>query len=165
MKKLVLILASALLLMACQPKPQQYFTSSPEIDMVKKANAAYVANDWKTMRAIYSDNARIYDNTWDSLKAITPDAFITALQTSLENYSEHSLGDDAVYEMIVTDEGEKWVHNWFLWKGKHNNGKTVEMPIHLSFRIVDSKVAFQVNMYNVLPAFLAGQAMPVAAAN
>ena len=162
MKKLMIFLFGNVLLFSCQTRPQQYFTTCPEIDVIKNTNAAYVEGDWKAMRAAYADTAKIYDNTWDADQFTTADDFVRGLETSVKDYSEYAIGEDAVFEMIVTDKAEKWVHNWFLWKGTHNNGKEVEIPIHLSFKMVDNKVALQVNMYNVLPFYLAAQPMPVA---
>jgi hypothetical protein len=162
MKKLIVILASAAFVFSCQTKPQQFFTASPEIELIKKANAAYEAGDWKTMRAIYSDTAKVYNNTWDMASVSSPDDFLNGLRATLEKYNEYDLSDDAVYEMIVTDQGQKWVHNWFVWKGKTKNGLEVQMPINLSFLIVDGKVVLQSNIYNVLPAYLAEHPMPVA---
>lgn len=162
MKNLACALIVAVILFSCQTAPKQYFSASPEIELIKKTNAAYVSGDFKTMRTAYVDTAKVYDNTWDPEKALTPDGFLTALQTNLEKYSEYKIGDDAIYEMIINDEGQKWVHNWFLWSGKHENGTVVEMPIHISFLMVDNKVAFQANMYNMVPAYLANQPQPLA---
>jgi hypothetical protein len=163
MKKLLLFFMVAGMLAACQQeKPGQYFASSPEIDLVKKANADYVAGNWDVMKSAYADTAKVYDNVWDRSQQVTADDFLKSLKGRAEKYSEYKISDDAIYEMIVTDKGEKWVHNWFLWTGKHKNGKEVEIPIHISFLVVDNKIAFQVNMYNVLPAYLAENPPPLA---
>lgn len=161
MKTLTLFFVCTLFLFSCQTKPQQYFSSCPEIDMIRNGNAAYVAGDWKALRAIYADTAKILNNTWMN-DATAPDEFVAQLQGVVGNYSEYGIGGDAVYEMIVTDKGEKWVHNWLLWKGKHKNGTEVQFPIHLSFRIAEGKVVTQVNMYDRLPAYLASHPVTVA---
>lgn len=164
MKKVILFFIPVLLLLACQTESvkQQYFTSSPEIDLVRKGNAAYAAGNWQELRSMYADTAKVYDNVWEDSLALSPDNFISALQTSVENYTEYTIADNAIYEMVINDEGQTWVHNWFLWKGKHKNGMDVSIPIHLSFQVVDDKVAFQANMYNTLPAYLADNAKPAA---
>lgn len=129
--------------------------------MIRNGNAAYVAGDWKGLRAIYADTAKILNNTWMK-NATPPDEFVAQLHGVVDNYSEYGIGEDAVYEMVVTDKGEKWVHNWFLWKGKHNNGTEVQFPISLSFRIVGGKVVTQVNMFDRLPGYLATHPVAVA---
>jgi hypothetical protein len=164
MKKLLLLFTAAVLLLSCQTKPQQYFTSCSEIDIVKTTNAAYNAGDWKKMRASFADTAKILNNTWTMAEGMSADDFIKALETGAGNYSSYKIADDAIYEMVVNDAGEKWVHNWFLWSGIHKNGKDVKMPIHLSFRMVDNKIAFQVCMFNALPGYLAAHPEPIAVA-
>jgi hypothetical protein len=163
--KNILLFLSAATLLSCQTRQQQFFTSCPEIDLVKKMNAAYVSGDWQAMRSGYADTAKVYDNTWRDAKPLTAGDFLAGLQAAVGDYSEYSIAGDAVYEMIVTDDGQKWVHNWFLWKGVHKNGTEVRMPIHLSLMIVGDKVVTQVNMYNVLPAYLATQPTSVADAS
>ncbi|MEX2234669.1 MAG: hypothetical protein WD824_21065 [Cyclobacteriaceae bacterium] len=155
MKNLFSLFALGLILFSCQTAPKQYFANSPEIEMIKKANAAYVSGDWNAMRSVYADTAKIYHNTWDAEVALNVDDFIKGMQTTAANYNTYKLSDDAVYEMIVTDEGQKWVHNWFLWSGTHKNGVEVKIPVNISFLIVDNKVAMQVNMFNALPGYLA----------
>lgn len=137
---------------ACQKK--QYFTSSPEIDMVKKGNEAYFKGDWETLRSNYANDAIIYDNHWDSTKTLTPDQIIEQFKKGLANFTEYRMGDN-VNEMIVTDTGEKWVHSWFIWIGKTKEGKEASTPVNVSFLVKDNKIAMQVNIFNALPGYLA----------
>ncbi len=142
--------------MACQPR--QYFTDCPEIDLVKKGNAAYVAGDWETLKSCYGDTARIWDNSLDMAKSITADQYIESMKASLADFSSYSIGEDAVYEMVVTDDGQHWVHNWFEWKGVTRNGKEVVTPVNVSFRVEGGKVQWQIDIYNALPLYLASRA-------
>lgn len=152
MKKILISAFALLALAACQKK--QWFASCPEIDLVKKGNAAYFSGDWTTFRGVYADTCKIYDNVWDAKKAVSPDDFTKGVQTTLANFSEYKMGISN-YEMVVADNGEKWVHNWFVWQGKHKNGQAIEIPIHITFRVIDDKVVLQANFYNFLPAYLA----------
>ena len=157
MKKFILLSAAILTMTSCQQPPKQYSEAGPEIDMIKKGNKAYVDRDWATLRSLYADTAKVADNVWTPDKFITVDQFIDAIKKDAENFSEVKLSDDGVYNMIVSDKGEKWVLNWINWTGKMKNGKEVSAPIHLAFRIAGDKVAFQVNFYNQLPGYLAMQ--------
>jgi hypothetical protein len=161
MKKPMLLLAAVTLLVSCQPDSKQHFTSSPEIDLIKKSNAAYVAGNWKTMRTVYADTAKVFGNTWHKNQGITAGEFIKQLEANAANYSDYKISEDAIYEMVITDTGEKWVYNWFQWSGTHKNGTKVKMPIHIAFLIVNGKVAFQAHYFDQLPAFLAENPLPV----
>lgn len=161
MKKPMLLLVAVTLLLSCKPNSKQHFTSSPEIDLIKKSNAAYVSGDWETMRTAYADTAKIFGNTWHTEEGINADDFIKDLRTNAANYSQYKISGDAIYEMVTTDQGQKWVYNWFQWSGTHKNGTEVKMPIHIAFLIVNGKVVFQAHYFNQLPAFLAENPLPV----
>jgi hypothetical protein len=164
MKKLIFPLA-VFLLMACQQPAKQYFESSPEIDMVKKGNEAYVNRDWAALRAIYADTAKVANNAWMPDKFQTPDQFIESMKMEAESLTDIKISDDAIYNMIVTDKGEKYVLNWFNWSAKTKDGKEVMTPVHLVFQIAGGKVAFMAAIYDNLPVYLALQpAAPPAAA-
>lgn len=157
MKKLCYWALALVVLSACQQQPKQYFTSSPEIDLVKKGNAAYIAHDWATMRSLYSDTAKIADNVWDNSKFMSADDFVKRLAADTMTFASEKIGDDAIYEMVVNDQGEKWVHNWFNLTGTLKNGKQVSSPIHLVCQFVNDKIVFQGAIYNQLPVYLAMQ--------
>jgi hypothetical protein len=151
-------LGAAVLLAACQQTPKQYFTSSPEIDLVKKGNAAYLAGDWETLRSCYGDTARIWDNTMDMTKSISADQYIGSMKASLAELASYTISDNAVYEMVVTDDGQHWVHNWFEWKGVTKSGREIVSPVNISFRVEGGKVQWQLDIYNALPMHLAAEA-------
>ncbi len=156
MRKLIFILP-LLVLLSCEQQKKQFFTTSAEIDLVKKGNKAYIDRDWSTLRSLYADTAKIADNVWTPDKFVTPDQFIEEMKTSLADFTEIKLSDDIEYNMIVTDDGQTWVLCWFNWIGKHKNGKEISTPVHLGFLMAGGKVAFQGLMYNQLPLYLATQ--------
>jgi hypothetical protein len=152
------ILAPALacvLVIACQAPPRQYFTSCPEIDLVKKGHAAYLSGDWETFKSFYADTARIWDNTMDMTKGIGADQYIEGMKAGLADFAEYKMGENPVYEMVVTDDGQHWVHNWFEWRGVSKAGKEAVSPVNISFRVEGGKVQWQLNIYNSLPGYLA----------
>lgn len=156
MRKLFFAVLALLVLNACQEK--QYFDASPEIDLVKKANDAYFKGDWSTMRSVFADTARIWFNTWHTKNdGLTPDQFVETLKTGLENYSEYKMGDEPIYEMIVTDEGDKWVHCWFLWSATTKSGVEVNTPVSIGGMVKDGKIVYEAAVVNALPGYLAAQ--------
>ena len=145
-----------LILAACQKK--QYFSSSPEIDQIKKGNEAYFKGDWATLRSLYADTAQIWVNTWhENSKGQTPDEYIEGLKGGLANMSNYKEGNPTIYEMVVTDDGTKWVHCWMHWTGSTKGGKEVKSVVHATFSIKDNKVIYQGNIYDSLPGYLAMQ--------
>jgi hypothetical protein len=164
MKRITLFIAAAALLAACQQAPKQYFEASPEIDMAKKATAAYVAADWETMRSLFADTAKIADNVWNPADFVTVDQWIERFKTDrANNFPEVSIGDDAVYNMVVTDKGEKYVLCWLNWSGKTKDGKAATAPVHLFFQVAGGKFAWHGAIFNALPGYLAMQPAPAAA--
>ena len=154
MKNLVVVALVLLLLGACQKK--QYFTASPEIDLVKKANAAYFAGDWDTFKSAYADTAKIWFNKWHSNNpGLTPDQFIETLKGGLANYSEYKVAETPIYDMIINDTGDNWVQCWLLWSAKTKTGTEVNVPVHLSLMVKSNKVVYQALIVDALPGYLA----------
>ncbi len=152
MKKLVLFFPILLIVSACGKK--QYFTTSPEIDLVKKGNEAYFKGDWETFRSLFADTAKIMFNTWMG-DEIGPDAYTDMLKSGVADLAEYHMKDDAIFEMVITDTGEHWVHTWLLWMAKHKNGKEISSPVHIATMIKDGKVYYQGIISNQLPGYLA----------
>ena len=156
--QLIILSAFVLLAAACQQQKKQYFTSSPEIDLVKKANDAYFKGDWETLKSCYSDTAKIWINTdFSNDKPIMVDQMIDSFKKNLENYSEYKVGDFYVNEMIINDNGGKWVHTWLVWKGRTKDGKDVVFPVNISNMVQDNKIVLAGLIYNGLPGYLAVQ--------
>lgn len=139
---------------SCQQ--QQYFDTSPEIDLIKKCDETYLKGDWTALRSFYHDTATIYVNTWDRNK-LTPDQAIELFKGNVAEYREYSLAKDGIYEMVVTPNGEHWVHNWTEWKGVHKNGKEVRSVVNISWRVENNKVVFAGFIFDTLPGYMAAQ--------
>ena len=157
MKKLIFLLLTVFCFAACQQPKKQYFESSPEIDIVKKAVKAYLSKDWDTFRSMYADTAKIARNVWSPDKFITVDKQMENEKAGAGNFTDIKISDDIVYSMIITDKGEKWVLIWFNWSAKTKNGKEISTPAHEGFRFAGDKVVFHFGTYNELPIYLAMQ--------
>jgi len=84
MNKLFNFAICLLIISPCDQK--QFVISSPEIDIVRKANEAYFKGDWVTFRSASDDNARIWLNA-PRLKntKITPDQLIDSFKADIKN--------------------------------------------------------------------------------
>ena len=142
---------------ACQQPKKQYFEASPEIDNVKKSLQAFLSQDWATFRSIYADSAKIAANTSDKEKFINNDQHIEEEKAMYASFIDIKIGDDAVYNMVITDKGEKWVLIWFNFSAKTKDGVEVKGTGHEKFLFVDGKVVFQKNYYDNLPFYIAMQ--------
>jgi hypothetical protein len=148
-------IAVFLLLFSCQQ--QQYFTSSPEIDLVKKADAAYFARDWQTLRSVYADTSKTWINAWHTQEeGVSIDKLIDSYRTGLKNY-ESCRAQNQEYEMIINDKGEKWVHCNLVWSGKTKRGKEVSVPVHFTSMVVNNKVVYHNLYYDSFPLYSATQ--------
>ena len=119
MKRLSMSLwLSAILLFSCETK-QQYFSESPEIDMMKEALNAYMELDWEKYRGFYYDSAGIYQNqSWiNDQPGISPDEMIASNKEFYSGIVETRM-DDQIWEMVITGNGFYWVHFWGIWSGK-----------------------------------------------
>ncbi len=165
MKKFAYFVIALLLLAACQQAPRQYFESGPEIDMAKKAVQCYASADWETLRSLFADTAKIAANVWNPADFIGLDPWIEGFKADRANsFPEVSIGDDAVYSMVITDDGEKYVLCWLNWTGKTKDGKEVSTPIHLFFQVSGGKFAWHGAIFNALPGYLANPPAPAAEA-
>lgn len=155
MKKLLFLLAT-LCFAACQQPQKQYFEASAEIDTIKKVYfPSFLSQDWIAFRSMYADSAKIADNTWDMGKFINNEQHIESEKALHASFTDMKIGDDASYQMIITDKGEKWVSVWFNFSAKTKEGVEVNLAVHESFRFVDDKIVFQSNFYDSLPVYLA----------
>lgn len=159
MKRISWFLLITMVIFSCNEK--QFTLTSPEIDIAIKANEAYFNGDWKTLKSVFTDDARIWVNA-PRLKntKITADQFIDSLKADLTNYSEYKLGNNPDYEepgygMIIDDSGAKWVHSWITWLGVTRNGKKIITPVFLVAHFKKDKIEILFIYYNELPAYLA----------
>ncbi|XOV93801.1 MAG: hypothetical protein ACFHWX_03625 [Bacteroidota bacterium] len=158
MKNLMFIALLASVMLACQPQVEpaekQYFTSSPEIDVTKKLMQAYLDADWDLYRSLHADTCIVMHNSYS--KTMSPDSATAFHKSGRTNISNLSLTGPAagspVYEMIVSDDGAKWVHFWGLWKATYNpTGAEVSFPLNISFRMDGGKINLLAAIYNGAP--------------
>ncbi|MFN2457453.1 MAG: hypothetical protein ABR502_04555 [Chitinophagaceae bacterium] len=171
MNKLFCLISVILILSACHkkqfvlssPERKQFVLSSPEIDIVRKAGDAYFKADWKSLKSVFAENARIWINA-PRLRdtKITVDQLMDSIKKNLLNYSEYKIARNPDYEnpgyaMITDDEGAKWVHSWITWLGKTRNGKEIIVPVFLVAHFKQDKIVILFAHFNALPAYLANK--------
>lgn len=151
MKKVCVFLLLAFAFTACQKK--QYFTESPEIELVKKGADSYLKADWAALSSLYADTAKVIMNSWT--KTMTVAEFIEAEKQGVANYTSYKIEDGAIYESVITDKGESWVHTWLGHTATLKNGKTVTGVVHIATQVLNGKVVFQVFVFDNLQTHLA----------
>jgi len=145
MKKTLLLALCALVFIACQE--QRYFSSSPEIDIAKKSIEFYKNGDWENWISKFADNAKIYHNNWDKSKT-SADA-VAGHKAMLANFSSYEYLDEPIFfEMIVKDNGEKWVYYWATWVGISLDGKELKIPLHMASNYKDGKVVAEYGFWD-----------------
>lgn len=161
MKRFVGIFLVVLLFAACKQQPKQWFSTSTEIDLAKQVDNAFAAGDWTAFRSAFADTAKIWVNTsWDQ-PSLSPDTLTAGYRTAREGMTEAKL-TKSVYEMIVTDDGDHWVHRWGVWEAKLANGKSSSWSSNASFLVSDGQIRIGVYIFNALPNYLANQPEPQA---
>lgn len=141
-------------------EPKQYFEASDEIDIVNKVTEAFLNQDWETYRTFYSDTAKIWENTWYLTdQYISIDESIEGMKVFVSSFVNQTF-EESTLEMIITNEGEKWVYFWGNWKGKFTeNGNEIVVPIHHAMLFVDGKIVSELNFFDSLPIYLAQEKM------
>ncbi len=99
--------------------------------------------------ANFADAAKIYHNNWD-----TPASAAQVQEghiNTISNLSSYGFDkDQMVYEQVLDDDGETWVNFWGLWKGTMKaNGKTINIPVHISAQYVDGKIVQEYGFWNM----------------
>ena len=153
MKKLIGFLILIVAFTACQKK--QYTDKGPEIDLVKSVDDAFLKADFVAYKAAYSDTASVWFNDWNGADT-SLDSLVSALQRARSNYSDLKI-NMPVYEMVITDAGDQWVHRWCKWEATLKNGKSVAWPSHASFLVSAGKIRGAGYIFNALPGYLANQ--------
>lgn len=161
MKKLLVLGLAIVFFTACNQQDQRYTQQSPEIDTVKKAIADY--NNKRYDASIYADTSKTYFNTKTNAMGVKETAAYH--QANDANYSSRKfLDEDQDYEMVVTDDGMTWVNAWLDWQGTlKENGKVINMPIHLTYRFIDGKIVQTVGYWDPTEIVLGMQEIEAAA--
>lgn len=166
MRKLFLLGLAVILFTACQDKPERFTTTSSNIDEVKALINDYESGNWDSWVTHYADSAMIFHNTWE--KGSTPAETQESLKSILANTSSYGFekGDDTfVLEQVIDDEGNTWVNFWSNWKGTlSGNGQEINIPVHLSVKMVDGKIVREYGFYDVSQFQAALQAIEAAKA-
>jgi len=150
MRTIILAGFSLLFFAACQTCPVRWTQSSPEVDAVKSLVKDYETGNWDGWSAHYADTAKVYHNTVDGA---TPQQLQEALKADIARLTNYGFGgNESFCEMIVDDEGDKWVYYWGTWQGTvaETNEKVV-VPVHLACSFADGKITSEYGFYNYAP--------------
>ncbi|MDN3492923.1 nuclear transport factor 2 family protein [Winogradskyella bathintestinalis] len=159
MKNILLLGFAIILFTACENQDERYTQQSSEIETVKKAIKNY--NDKTYDTSIYADSAKTFFNSNSKDKFMSYKETVAYHKANDKNYSRRGFTDnDPEYEMVVTDDGNTWVNCWLEWKATMAaNGKTITIPIHLTYKFVDGKIVRQVGYWDSSEVVLELQAI------
>jgi hypothetical protein len=148
MKNFLTLALTLVLITACKDAIPRYASASPEIDVVKAHITDYEEGKWDSWMGHYADTAKVYHNT---TKAGSPKEAREGLSQLLNTVSNYEFEDeDIFYEMVIDDQGERWVNFWGNWKGTlAANEKTLTIPVHLTLQFVDGKIVEEHAYYDL----------------
>ncbi|MFN4763174.1 ester cyclase [Gillisia sp. Q332] len=140
MRKILLIGLAIVLFTACEQKDSRYTQQSPEIDLVKKHIDNYNKKNYNMNGSALADSSKSFFNAKEN--PILRKDIIAYHEANDANYSKRGfLEKDQEFEMVVTDDGETWVNAWLDWQATlATNGKAIDMPVHMTFKIIDGKI-------------------------
>lgn len=151
MKKLLFLGLALVLCIACdQKEPVRWTKTSPEVDVAKALVKDYQEGNWDSWLSHYSDTAKVYHN---SINHITTEQLRDNFKNTLTNYSSYGFSDeDIFYEMIIDDDGDKWVYFWGTWEGNlAESNKKIVLPVHLALKFVDNRIVLEYAYYDTSP--------------
>ena len=145
---------------ACQTEQtkKQYFEESPEIEIAKKAVKAFQDGDAETYRSCYSDTVRIWQNQyWTKYPGKTINEQMELFE-SVHATTEYYRNEGEIWEMIIQDNGQNWVHYWAETHTKYK-GDDEEIIVvgFIAFSVVDNKIVYESAVFDNLPFYLAEQ--------
>ena len=149
MKKLSFIFVACLLFIGCNSKPERYTTTAPEIETVKSGIEAYLNADWENWVTQYADTARIFHNDWDKYRDV--ETVVEGHKSMLSYFESYGFEDGRTfYEMVIDDEGKKWVYFWGIWRGKvKETGRELAIPVHLAKQFKEGKNVEEYGFWNL----------------
>ena len=138
MKKLILLGLAVMFFTACQQE-QRYFAESAETKTLEAGIAAYESGDWDKWTSHFSDTAKIYVNSKES---ISVDARMKELQGAANTFSSYGFDREKEYvEMVLDKEKETWVYYWANWSAEiAANKNKILVPVHLAIQFADGKI-------------------------
>ncbi|MEM7185219.1 MAG: nuclear transport factor 2 family protein [Bacteroidota bacterium] len=157
MKKLLLLLFVTILFTGCQNEVR-YTQTSPEIDVIKSHIDHYEKKNWEAWLSHYADTSKSFFNTKGP--GLSASDALAALKEGVEGLSSYGFEqDDGDMEMIVDDQGRTWVNFWGNWKGTlKDGGETLEVPVHLTYQMIDSKIVREYGYWDNAPRLRAEMA-------
>ena len=150
MRKILYIVFTIILLIACNQGPERYSTTGPEVDLLKSLVENYEKGDWNAWLSNYASNAKIHHNTWEDVY-ISPEQLKENLTELLAATSSYGFDDTPIYfEKVIDEEGKTWVNFWGNWRGVlRENNKELQVPVHVSAHIEDGKIQEEYAMYDL----------------
>ena len=150
MKKTIILSLTLILFLSCEKKETSRFTTtSSEIEIIKALLTDYEEGNWTNWASHYAEGARIRHNT---VEPITTEELQKNLSVVIDNLSDYRFSQkekEIFIEMIVDDKGDNWVYFWGIWKGTVSGvNKKLEMPVHIAYKIIDSKIESEYAFYD-----------------
>ncbi len=169
MKKLLLLLCLAILVMGCNQEAAKTETiaevpevvdstkgtvdfAGPDVDLMKKLVDAFERKDFATARSCYSDSAMVWFNTWPgdtTQKGIPIDEDIANAKKMMETTWTDLKWDNPIYEVVTTASGDKYGHLWSRVTGTNmKTKKPLDVTMFASFLIKDGKLQWEWNIHD-----------------
>jgi hypothetical protein len=129
-----------------------FATSGEDVDVLKKYLESYVAGDWEALRSCFTDSVYFAHNIWLDSKVpkISADAIVENHKRAREEDWENiNISPDPIYEVVTTENGEKFGHIWFnLSVTSKKTGKQVIFPVFCSYWFQGNKLSTEWALYN-----------------
>lgn len=155
MKKLLFSGLFLILFVSCQNQ-ERYSQTSSEVEKAKAIIKDYDAKNYESLVSHFADTANVFFNSTASFKASQLPVFHS---NDDENFSSRGFVQEGQeYEMVVTDEGKKWVNFWGNWQGTlAANNKQIRIPVHLTIQFIDGKAVTEYGYWDNTPIVAALQ--------
>ena len=148
MKRIWLFYLVGMLFMSCGQSPRRYASNSPEIDAVKALIKDYEEGNWEAWASHYADTARVYHNSSEPSSVSDIRDGLSGLLANVSSYGFQE--EEMFHEMIIDDDGEKWVNFWGNWEGTlSETGEEITIPVHLTLQFEDGKIVEEHAYYNL----------------
>ncbi|WP_299781094.1 hypothetical protein [uncultured Formosa sp.] len=153
MKKLFLFAFSLALMFSCKEPVKQYTKSSPEIETIKTLHQYFQEGNYEALKDLYVEGAEIFENSFES-KSI--EDVVKEGKEGRVYLADYTFKEGIKCEMIINDEGEKWVNSWAHWQGTlKGSDKEIHVPIISRFLFKDGKIVKEYSFWDNLPSYSA----------